>query len=64
MANLPLATPQTETLLYKNKEICHKNLKSTRTNQTLNKQNKHLIFRTIQYKSKKTPDQLKKYFHL
>lgn len=27
MANLRLATPQTETLLYKNTEICHKNLK-------------------------------------
>ena len=28
MANLRLATPQTEILLYKNKEICHKNLKN------------------------------------
>ena len=27
MANLRLVTPQTETLLYKNKEIYHKNLK-------------------------------------
>ncbi len=27
MANLRLTTPQTETLLYENKEIYHKNLK-------------------------------------
>ena len=36
----------------------------TRTIQVLNEQNKTLIFNRIQYKNKKTPGQLKKYFHL
>ena len=39
----------------KNKKYIIKT-KSTWTNQTLTKQNKHLIFRAIQYKSKKDLD--------